>query len=77
MLTTCSEPGCATLVMGGRCVEHERPPTRVFVRGRPFIAVGATASTGPDVVASVASTSVASAVDVRGESHFRLEPSRN
>jgi len=36
MLTTCSEPGCATLVMGGRCVEHERQSTRIFVRGRPF-----------------------------------------
>lgn len=36
MLTTCSEPGCATLVMGGRCLEHERRPSRSFVRGRPF-----------------------------------------
>lgn len=36
MLTTCSEPGCATLVMGGRCIEHERQPARTFVRGRPF-----------------------------------------
>ena len=38
MLTTCSEPGCATLVMGGRCLEHERASTRIFVRGRPFAA---------------------------------------
>jgi hypothetical protein len=37
MLTTCSEPGCATLVLGGRCIEHERPATRVFVRGRPLV----------------------------------------
>ena len=22
--------------MGGRCLEHERPQTRIFVRGRPF-----------------------------------------
>jgi hypothetical protein len=36
MLTTCSEPGCATIVMGGRCLEHERRPRRTFVRGRPF-----------------------------------------
>ena len=37
MLTTCSEPGCATLVMGGRCIEHDEIPTRVFVRGRPLV----------------------------------------
>jgi len=36
MLKTCSEPGCATIVMGGRCLEHERRPKRTFVRGRPF-----------------------------------------
>jgi hypothetical protein len=36
LLTTCVEPGCTTLCMGGRCVEHDRPRTRVFVRGRPF-----------------------------------------
>jgi hypothetical protein len=38
MLRTCSEPGCTTIVMGGRCLEHERGTTRVFVRGRPFAA---------------------------------------
>jgi hypothetical protein len=37
MLTTCQEPGCTTIVMGGRCLEHERRSTRVFVRGRPFV----------------------------------------
>jgi hypothetical protein len=37
MLTICTEPGCTTLVMGGRCVEHESPRTHVFVRGRPFV----------------------------------------
>jgi hypothetical protein len=36
MLTICTEPGCTTFVMGGRCVEHESPQTHVFVRGRPF-----------------------------------------
>jgi hypothetical protein len=35
MLTTCSEPGCATLVLGGYCVEHERRPVGTYVRGRP------------------------------------------
>jgi hypothetical protein len=46
MLTTCSEPGCATLVLGGRCVEHERRPTRSFVRGRPFAASPLTEAAG-------------------------------
>jgi hypothetical protein len=46
MLTTCSEPGCTTLVMGGRCLEHERHPTRVFVRGRPLVAAPRTDATG-------------------------------
>jgi hypothetical protein len=45
MLTTCNEPGCPTLVMGGRCIEHERRPTRIFVRGRPFTPV-VSATTG-------------------------------
>jgi hypothetical protein len=38
MLTICSEPGCSTLVMGGRCLEHETVPAREFVRGRPLLA---------------------------------------
>jgi hypothetical protein len=33
----CAEPGCDTLVVGGLCLEHEAPMTRVFVRGRPFV----------------------------------------
>lgn len=33
--------------MGGFCLEHEAPITRVFVRGRPF---------APDVTAHVAHT---------------------
>jgi hypothetical protein len=77
MLTTCSEPGCATLVMGGRCLEHERGPARVFVRGRPFIAAGDTASAAPDVVASVASTTIVPSVELHGDTHFRLERSRS
>ncbi len=38
MLTTCSEPGCTTMVMGGgRCLEHDSHPVRSFPRGRPFV----------------------------------------
>ncbi len=38
MLTTCSAPGCRTLVMGGgRCVSHEPHLMRGFIRGRPFL----------------------------------------
>jgi hypothetical protein len=36
MLTTCAEPGCNTFVLGGFCLVHDAPQTRVFVRGRPF-----------------------------------------
>jgi hypothetical protein len=39
MLTRCAEPGCETFVLGGCCLEHEYPQTRIFVRGRPFVAV--------------------------------------
>jgi hypothetical protein len=59
MLTTCSEPGCATLVMGGRCLDHERASTRIFVRGRPFAATPVTDATGHAV------TKVATAPPVR------------
>jgi hypothetical protein len=38
MLTTCSEHGCRTIVMGeGRCLVHEPHVVRVFLRGRPFV----------------------------------------
>ena len=54
MLTTCSEPGCATLVMGGRCLAHDKAPTRNFVRGRPFAAAPETEVSGHSLtVASV------------------------
>jgi hypothetical protein len=46
MLKRCAEPGCDTFVLGGFCLDHELPPTRVFVRGRPFVpAVTASSST--------------------------------
>jgi hypothetical protein len=47
MLTICTEPGCTTLVMGGRCVEHEPSQTRLFVRGRPFKQLAG--ARGPDI----------------------------
>jgi hypothetical protein len=64
MLTTCSEPGCATIVMGGRCLEHERRPRRVFVRGRPF--EGDEPDTAPSGygVATLAATGAVSSFDV-------------
>jgi hypothetical protein len=64
MLTTCSEPGCATLVMGGRCIEHERRPTRVFVRGRPLAASARTGASG-HTAATLAATPAVQAFDVR------------
>lgn len=54
MLTTCSEPGCVTLVMGGRCLEHQRGPTRIFVRGRPFAAAPTTDAAGHAITTAAA-----------------------
>jgi hypothetical protein len=58
MLTTCSEPGCTTLVMGGRCLEHETPPTRIFVRGRPFATASAARTVTGGSIATLTTTPV-------------------
>jgi hypothetical protein len=65
MLTICSEPGCSTLVMGGRCLEHERRPVREFVRGRPLVTATApqTEAYGFDV-ATLAATGAVHTFDV-------------
>ena len=36
LLMPCSAPGCATLTMGGTCVEHDVPMVVDFPRGRPY-----------------------------------------
>ncbi len=36
LLTVCSAPGCATLTMGGTCVDHDEPSAVVYPRGRPY-----------------------------------------
>jgi hypothetical protein len=36
ILGRCTFEGCNVLTIGTRCVEHDVPVTRVFVRGRPF-----------------------------------------
>lgn len=48
--------------MGGYCLEHETPVTRVFVRGRPFVPA--------DVIAHVARTAP---VAMAAQSTFRLK----
>lgn len=55
MLTRCAEPGCETLVLGGRCLEHEAPQTRIFVRGRPFVRTLTVAATRPKQERTLAS----------------------
>ena len=65
MLTTCSEPGCTTLVMGGRCLEHEKAPTRIFVRGRPF-AVAAETDVSGHGLATIGATAPARTLELHG-----------
>jgi hypothetical protein len=36
ILGTCTVDGCKLFTIGSRCVEHDLPVTRTFVRGRPF-----------------------------------------
>ena len=36
MITTCIEPGCATLCMGLFCIKHDVVPVVDFPRGRPW-----------------------------------------
>lgn len=35
MLRQCSEPGCITLTLGGRCIDHEMVVLRELPRGVP------------------------------------------
>jgi hypothetical protein len=77
MLTTCSEPGCVTLVMGGRCIEHEQVSTRVFVRGRPLVAVPRGVVTTYGAARTFATSGVARTLDARSDTPLDLAPSRN
>jgi hypothetical protein len=38
MLSVCPVPCCGAVTMGGTCVVHDVPTTRVFERGRPYTA---------------------------------------
>jgi hypothetical protein len=74
MLTICSEPGCSTLVMGGRCLEHERRPIREFVRGRPLItAVPPQTETYGFGVGTLAATGAVHTFDVGGSAHVERD----
>jgi hypothetical protein len=77
MLTTCSEPGCATLVMGGRCIEHEQVPTRVFVRGRPLVAARRRVVGDGHGLEALARSGVAKTLDARSDVPLLLERSQN
>jgi hypothetical protein len=39
VLRACDAPGCETFTLGGFCLRHEPACSRVFPRGRPFVAV--------------------------------------
>ena len=73
MLTICSEPGCSTLVMGGRCLEHERRPTRVFVRGRPLISATPQTGTYGYGVATLAATGAVHTLDTGHSARVELD----
>jgi hypothetical protein len=77
MLTTCSEPGCATLVMGGRCIEHEQVPTRVFVRGRPLVAARRRVGGDEHGLETLARSGVANTLDARSDVPLLLERSQS
>ena len=53
--------------MGGYCLEHEAPVTRVFVRGRPFVS---------DVTAHVAHTALV-ARTIGAQATFRFGARRS
>jgi hypothetical protein len=36
ILRKCTFDGCTVLTIGPRCVEHDLPVRRTFVRGRPY-----------------------------------------
>jgi len=76
MLTTCSEPGCVTIVMGGRCLEHERRPSRTFARGRPFESEQPGTAPSGYGVATLAATGAASALDLPEPAELTHELSR-
>ncbi len=37
LLTYCTEPGCATLTMGGTCVAHDPADPPAHPQGTPFV----------------------------------------
>lgn len=77
MLTTCSEPGCATLVMGGRCLEHESPQARAFVRGRPFAVGSPTVGSSQIGLGVLAVTGGSPTLDYRTSSDLGVGLSRS
>ena len=74
MLTICSEPGCSTIVMGGRCLEHERRPIREFVRGRPLISASPPQTeTYGHGIATLAASGAVHTFDVGRTAHVELD----
>ena len=37
ILGRCTFDGCTVLTIGSRCVEHDAPVRRTFIRGRPYV----------------------------------------
>jgi hypothetical protein len=62
--------------MGGRCIEHDQVPSRVFVRGRPLMAVQRNTRVGY-APRTFATSGAASTLDARSDTSLDLAPSRS
>jgi hypothetical protein len=54
----CTFDGCTVLTIGSRCVEHDRPVRRTFVRGRPFAAAARSTQSALTTQQRIVSTSL-------------------
>jgi hypothetical protein len=46
----CTFDGCTVLTIGSRCLEHDLPVRRTFVRGRPFGAAASSSQSAQGLV---------------------------
>ena len=54
----CTFDGCTVLTIGSRCVEHDLPVQRTFIRGRPFAAAARSTQSARMTQPRIVSTSL-------------------